>query len=88
MVGELGDEDNNAGVNQVNQLGDEDIVDLHDEEGEELILLVDLPGGHRVAVVVVGVHHLQRNPYHEELAREGSHYHKPEKIMCNFTMPP
>ena len=32
---------------------------LHDEEREELVLLVHLPCGHWVTVVVVGVHHLQ-----------------------------
>ena len=32
---------------------------LHDEEREELVLLVHLPRGHWVTVVVVGVHHLE-----------------------------
>ena len=31
---------------------------LHDKEGEELVLLVHLSGGHRVTVVVVSVHYL------------------------------
>ena len=34
------------------------VYHLHDKEGEELILLVHLSGGHRVAVVVVSVHDL------------------------------
>ena len=36
---------------------------LHDKEGEELVLLVHLPRGHRVAVVVVSIHDLGERRY-------------------------